>query len=210
MQYGVRQSVVTCVVGLACALLGSCGWTDMISSKRNPAYSGPELKRLMVMGASADSRVRRVFEDEFVAKLKAAGIAAQPSYAVLPEFSPVDRAQLQKAAEAAGVDGILAARLVAAEPADPNALEVYNFEDRSTSFYGVYASATGLSGSFSPGLSLGDQSTSITIHFDLYSVANSQLVWAGDAATVPSSDVKELADELASTVIRVLKGQKLI
>jgi hypothetical protein len=182
----------------------------MISSKKNPAYSGPELKRLMVMGASADSRVRRVFEDEFVAKLKAAGIAAQPSYAVLPEFSPVDRAQLQKAAEAAGVDGILAARLVAAEPADPNALEVYNFEDRSTSFYGVYASATGLSGSFSPGLSLGDQSTSITIHFDLYSVASSQLVWAGDAATVPSSDVKELADELASTVIRVLKGQKLI
>src|SRR5882672_7280605 len=79
MYYRVRQGIATCVVGLAATLLGSCGWTDLVSSKRNPAYSGPELKRLMVIGASADFRVRRVFEDEFVAKLKAAGIAAQPS-----------------------------------------------------------------------------------------------------------------------------------
>jgi hypothetical protein len=205
MPFTARQSAIACVVGLAFMLLGSCASTSMVSSKKNPAYSGPELNRLMVIGATADSKVRRAFEDEFVAKLKAAGVAAQPSYPIVPEINPVDQAQLRKAVDAAGVNGVLAARLVKVER-DPNALQAFNFEDRSAGFYSYYAA--GSSGSFDP--SLGGESNIITIHFDLYSVAGSQLVWAGDAATFPSTDVKEVADGLAYTVIRTLKEQKLI
>jgi hypothetical protein len=50
----------------------------------------------------------------------------------------------------------------------------------------------------------------ITIHFDLYSVAGSQLVWGGDAATYPSTDVKQVTNGLAYAVIPTLKDQKLI
>jgi hypothetical protein len=205
MRFPVRQDAVTCVVGLAFMLLGSCASTTMLSSKKNPAYSGPELNRLIVIGATADSKVRRAFEDEFVAKLKAAGVAAQPSYPIVPEISPVDQAQLRKAVEAAGMNGVLAARLVKVE-GDSNVLQAINFEDRSAGFYSYYSSDS--TESFDP--SLGGESNSIRIHFDLYSVAGSQLVWAGDAATFPSTDVKEVADGLAYTVIRTLKDQKLI
>jgi len=38
----------------------------------------------------------------------------------------------------------------------------------------------------------------------------SQLVWAGDAATFPSTDVREVAAGLAYTLIPTLKKQKLI
>jgi len=41
-------------------------------------------------------------------------------------------------------------------------------------------------------------------------VAGSQLVWAGDAATFPSTDVKQVTAGLAYTVIPKLKKQKLI
>jgi hypothetical protein len=139
-----------------------------------------------------------------VSKLKAVGVAAQPSYPVIPEISPVDQVQLRKAVEAAGVTGVLAARLVKVER-DPNALETFSFEDRSAGFYEYYGS--GATGTFDP--TAGGESN-ITIHFDLYSVAGSQLVWAGDAVTFPSTDVKEVTDGLAYTVIRTLKGQKLI
>jgi hypothetical protein len=186
-------------------LLVSCASTSMVSSKKNPAYTGPELKRLMVIGATADSKVRRAFEDEFVAKLKAAGVAAQPSYPVIPEIDPVDQAQLRKAVEAAGVSGVLAARLVKVER-DPNAVEAFNFADRSAGFYEYYGS--GSTGSFDP--TSGGMSDLITIHFDLYSVAGSQLVWGGDAATYPSTDVKAVTDGLAYAVIRTLKEQKLV
>jgi hypothetical protein len=54
MQYGAERQVFR----MTCALLVSparardlaAGPTDLF--ERNPAYSGPELKRLMVMGAS--------------------------------------------------------------------------------------------------------------------------------------------------------------
>jgi hypothetical protein len=53
-----RQVIGTLAVGVALTLLASCASTSMVSSKKNPAYSGPELKRLMVIGATADPKVR--------------------------------------------------------------------------------------------------------------------------------------------------------
>jgi len=205
MRERARSSGLACGILFAVMLLASCASTSMVSSKRNPAYSGPELKRLMVIGVSADARVRHAFEDAFVAKLRAAGVDAQPSYPVLPEINPVDPAKLRKAVQAAVVDGVLAAKLVKVER-DPNGLEGFSFENRTAEFYEYYAS--GSDGSFDP--SSGDTSNLITIHFDLYSVAGSQLVWSGDAATYPSTDVKNVTDGLAYAVIRSLKEQKLI
>ncbi len=205
MGHCVRPAAIACVVGFALVLLGSCASTTLISSQRNPAYTGPALKRLMVLGETADPRVRKAFEDEFVAKLKAAGLAAVPSYPLLPESGFIDQAELQKVVETAGVDGVLAARLVKVEQ-QQTAAEMLNFEDRSAGFYGYYSS--GSAGSFDP--SLGGEYNAITIRFDLYSVAGSRLAWSGDAATFPSTDVKQVAAGLAYTVIPTLKKQKLI
>jgi hypothetical protein len=52
-----RLGAAACVVALALMLLASCASTSMVSSKKNPAYSGPALKRLMVIGVSAEARV---------------------------------------------------------------------------------------------------------------------------------------------------------
>ena len=205
MRYSVRRDVLTCLGGMVLAALVSCASTSLMSSHKNAAYTGSALTRLMVVGATSDPRVRQAFEDEFVARLKAAGITAVPSYPLLTDTASADRAQLRKAVESAGMDGVLAARLVRVE-ADETALQAFNFEDRSTGFYSYYASDS--AGSFDP--TLGGESNNITIHFDLYSVAGSQLVWAGDAATFPSTDVKEVAAGLAYTLIPTLKKQKLI
>jgi hypothetical protein len=124
----------------------------------------------------------------------------------VPDVAPVDQAQLRKAVEAAGVTGVLAARLVKVDR-NPNAFGDLDFADRTASFYEYYGPGS-TSGSFDP--NSGDMSNLITIHFDLYSVAGSQLAWAGDAATYPSPDVKEVAAGLAYTVIKTLKDQKLI
>ena len=205
MRYSVRRGVLACVVGTVVAALASCASTSLVSSQKNTAYTGSALTRLMVVGATSDPRVRKAFEDEFVAKLKAAGITAVPSYPLLTDTASADRAQLRKAVESAGMDGVLAARLVRVER-DETALQAFNFEDRSAGFYAYYASDS--AESFDP--TLGGESNNITIHFDLYSVAGSQLVWAGDAATFPSTDVKQVAAGLAYTLIPMLKKQKLI
>ena len=205
MHKGIRLAAFAFGVGLGAMLLGSCASTTLVSSQRNAAYTGPALTRLVVLGATSDPRVQRAFEDEFVAKLNAAGIAAVPSYSLIRESATADREQLRQAVEGAGMDGVLAARLVKVE-ANETALQAFNFEDRSTGFYAYYSSDS--TGTFDP--TLGGESNNITIHFDLYKVAGSQLVWAGDAATFPSTDVKQVAAGLAYTLIPTLKKQKLI
>jgi hypothetical protein len=205
MLRSVRLSTLAWLVGLALVLLESCASTSLVSSQRNPAYTGPALKRLMVIGVTADSRARKAFEDEFVAKLEAAGVSAQPSYPLIPDTSSVDKAQLQEVVEKAGADGVLAARLVTVDTAS-TALQAFNFQDRSAGFYAYYSSEP--TGSFDSSLAGGPNPA--TIHFDLYSVAGSQLVWAGDAATFPSTDVKQVTAGLAYTVIPALKKRKLI
>jgi hypothetical protein len=205
MHNGIRLLAFAAGVGLSLMLLGSCASTTLLSSQRNAAYAGPALTRLVVLGATSSPPIQRAFEDEFVAKLKAAGISAVPSYALIRESATADQAQLRKAVEGAGMDGVLAARLVRVEE-DETSLQAFNFEDRSAGFYSYYSSDS--TGSFDP--SLGGESNNITIHFDLYSLAGSQLVWAGDAATFPSTDVKQVAAGLAYTVIPALKKQKLI
>lgn len=205
MHYGVRLAVCAFGAGLGLTLLGSCASTTLVSSQKNAAYAGPALTRVVILGATSDPRVQRAFEDEFVAKLKAAGISAVPSYALIRESATGDQAQLRKVVEGAGMDGVLAARLVRVE-VDESSLQAFNFEDRSAGFYSYYSADSG--GSFDP--SLGGESNNITIHFDLYSVAGSQLMWAGEAATFPSTDVKQVAAGLAYAVIPALKKQKLI
>jgi hypothetical protein len=186
-------------------LLQSCASTSLVSSQRNPGYTGPPLKKLIVMGVTSDPRVRKAFEDEFVAKLEAANVSARPSYPLIPDTSYIDKAQLREVVENAGADGVLAARLAEVDT-DVNALQAFNFEDRSAGFYAYYSSEpTGPVGS-----TLAGGLNPITIHFDLYSVAGSQLAWAGDAATFPSTDVQQVTAGLAYTVIPALKKLKLI
>ena len=206
MHYGIRLVACAFGAGLSLMLLGSCASTTLVSSQRNAAYTGPPLGRLVVIGATSDLRVQRAFEEAFVAKLNAAGISAVPSYPLIRESATADRAQLRKAVEDAGMDGVLAARLVRVE-VDETTLQAVNSEDRSAGFYAYYSPDA--AGAFDPILG-GESINNITIHFDLYSVAGSQLVWAGDAATFASTDVKQVAAGLAYAVIPALKRQKLI
>jgi len=206
MRYAVRQAINTLFAGLGAAVLISCASTSLVSSERNPAYRGPALKRVMVVGATPDPRARKAFEDEFVAKLAAAGVSAVPSYPLIPESGTNDPAELRKAAESAAVDGVLAARLVRVEESE-TALQTFNFEDRATSFYGFYSTGS-TTGAFDP--TLGGASNTITIHFDLYSVTAARLAWTGNAATFPSTDLTQLAAGLAYTLIPALKKEKLI
>ena len=69
----------------------------------------------MVIGVSKQPSIRRTFEDQFVTKLKAAGVDAVPSYLYIPEDGQVDEGRLQAAVKQAGADAVIITRLVRVE-----------------------------------------------------------------------------------------------
>jgi len=66
-----------------------CQSTTLKNSWRDPDYKGPPLKKIMVVGVSKQAATRRIYEDQFVAQLKAAGVDGVQSYLFIPLVLPV-------------------------------------------------------------------------------------------------------------------------
>ena len=70
---------------------------------------------MMVGGPSGEVSVRRNFEDEFVAQLRAVGVDALPSYRFVPENEGIDENTLKQAAQKAQANGALFMRPIKVE-----------------------------------------------------------------------------------------------
>ena len=100
----LRHAFLFFVVVAAFALVG-CSTTQMIVSEwSSPSYASASFRRIMVGGVGEQTSIRRNFEDEFVAQLRAAGIDAVPSYRYIAEDERVDEAKLRRAAREAGFE----------------------------------------------------------------------------------------------------------
>ena len=79
------------LAGLIAALMfAGCASTELVNQWSNPAYTSPSFKRIMVIAVTKQASIRRNFEDEFVAQLKAAGVDAVPSYQYIPDEGQVE------------------------------------------------------------------------------------------------------------------------
>src|SRR5918994_2265702 len=100
----------------ATLVLAGCSATrPVVSEWSHPGYSSASFKRIMVGGVDPKTSIRRIFEDEFVAQLRSAGIDALPSYRHIPEDEKIEEAKIKQAAQQAGADAVILARAVSIE-----------------------------------------------------------------------------------------------
>ncbi|MDZ7653945.1 MAG: hypothetical protein U5L03_16000 [Burkholderiaceae bacterium] len=98
-------------------LLAACASTTLDGSWTRPEVAGKRLQGpVMVVGVARDDTVRRVYEDEMVARLSARGVKAQRSYELVPEPLTKDTVErLQQAARKAGAAHILSTAVIGQE-----------------------------------------------------------------------------------------------
>jgi len=58
--------------------LAACASTSLVNQWKSPDHVGPAVRKVLVVGVTKQASVRRVFEDEFTAQLRAAGVEAIP------------------------------------------------------------------------------------------------------------------------------------
>lgn len=95
-------------------LLGGCASQPQVQIKqvwKDPAYRGHP-HRIMVIGMSKEPLNRRIFEDEFVAQLRAQGADALASYTFLPDARQDNQAALARVVEEQVPDTLLITRVV--------------------------------------------------------------------------------------------------
>ena len=185
-----------------------CATKQVISQWSNPAYrsSGFFFKRIMVMGATDQTSIRRNFEDELTAALKAAGVEAVQSYSYLPENGRVAERRLKEAVAKANADGVIMTRLLRVEqrtevsPGTYDPYPVYGL-------YGWYSSAW-YGGFYTP-----PRVYSYPVYFSettLYDVEKDEIVWTGTIRTIDPENVDEAIENYVNAVINALKENNLL
>jgi len=178
--------------------------TPMVSEWRNPALASGSFQRLMIRGPSGETTLRRNFEDEFVAQLTAAGIAALVSYRYLPENEAIDENNLKQAAQTARADGVLFVRSVKVE-------ERTNYPAIGPEIsFGIFGSNVGAGWSGFPGASGPSRYNEYTSETVLHDVTRNDLVWTATVKTTDPANVQTAIKSYVQTVMKALAAQNLL
>ena len=104
----LRGSVLAiCVVA---GVVGCAASTKIVNEWTNSEYASPRFKRTLVIAVSKQPGIRRTFEDEFVAKLKATGVNAVPSYRYIPEEGQTAEVRMLERLKQADADAAVITR----------------------------------------------------------------------------------------------------
>lgn len=200
----LRGSVLA--IAVVVGVIG-CASTKIVNQWTDPDYGSPRFRKILVIAVSRNPGIRRTFEDEFVTKLKAAGVEAAPSYRYIPEEGLIAEARILEAVKRAGADAAVITRLV-------------RVEKKTEVTPGFYRPAPAVTFGFYPGYSaawLGYYDPPTNYQRDiyisetsLYDLTKNQLVWTGTVQTVNPSDINKEIKLYVETVIEALKSKNLL
>jgi hypothetical protein len=209
MKFGqTRMHAATWLLAALLLVGAGCASTTLTSVWRDPSYSGGPLRSVLVMGISEETGVRRIFEDEFSARLKSVGVIATPSYTLIPQDGPAERAVLDAAIARAGAQGVLVTRLLRIERRTnyaPGYVWAVPAVGYYRNFHGYYSSAWVR---YAPPQAF--DYDIVALETNLWSPRQGELIWSGITASFAPSDVRHATREFADVIIKALREQKLI
>jgi hypothetical protein len=185
--------------------LAACASTELVNQWSNPAYTSPSFKKVMVIGVTKQAGIRRTFEDEFVAQLKAAGVNATPSYLYIPQDGPVGEAVLKQALKEAAADAMIITRLVRVQQKTEIAPGYYP-PDPAMAVHPLYTTAW--NDYYEPPIVY--RSEIYTCETSLYDTLKNRVVWSGTAQTTTPGNLNQEIKDYAGVMISALKDKKLI
>jgi hypothetical protein len=202
----MRPMRVSSFLLLTTIFFSGCTSTPMLVSQwTNPAYESPSFKTIAVSCVDGHISIRRNCEDEFVARLRAAGVDALPSYRSFPETAKLDETKVKQMAKEAGADGALIVRSVGVE--EKTEVSPTYFSSPGFGIFGRHVSATWYGWYGAPRVYRYEEYTSEATLNDL---RKNEVVWTGTLRTTAPDDVDSAIRTYVANVIRALKEKNLL
>ena len=187
-------------------LFTGCSSTKLVSNWTKPDFSGPALKKIMVVAASENEMRRRLYEDSFAEKLRNEGVEAIASYTVIDKLDgdkEGNKKLIKAAVSKTAVDGVLIATLIGVENNERYAPEnggsygmlihygyshgiVYYHEDTFYQRQDVISS------------------TVVRLHAAVFLAKTEEMLWAGNTKRVNPDSAVEVIDENIDLINRQL------
>ena len=108
---GLRSTLAWAAIALA-VLLSGCETTTIRSAWFDTEFTGPPMRKIVVVGGGISSTESRVFEDQFVEKLRAAGVDAVAGHTVGLDDDKQGNDAFVATVNSTGAQGLLLVRLL--------------------------------------------------------------------------------------------------
>ncbi|MCD6580982.1 MAG: hypothetical protein J7K90_04200 [Desulfuromusa sp.] len=205
-----KRFVLLLIVSLF--VIGGCAGTKLVSSWSQPGFSGPTLKRVLVLAVSNNEMQRRLYEDSFVEELQAEGVDAIASYTQVATLDS-DREQNKKLIKAAvaktAADGVLVATLVSIENDEqyiPGSTVYVPGRGGAYGMYGFYGYSYGVI--HQPSYTI--DNTTVKLHATVFSAKTGEMLWAGDTRSLNPDSAVEVIHENIELINAAMKKAGLL
>lgn len=189
--------ILTAILVTACATA-----SKPVGEWRSESFSG-QVNNILIIAVTARSTRRRVFEDRFVAGLKAVSVDAVPSYTLLESSLELTRDIVVRAIEGQNMGAVLVTRLVGIKDKEVYKLPAGYDDDRGYIGYYNHAWKETNTGYYS-------QYKIFTLETNLYDTASEQLIWSMQSEAMDASQPREIIEAQIKLAIDTLAKQGLI
>ena len=206
----IRVTAAVCLIFAA-----SCSLTNLNAVWKDPQYQGGKLKNVLVVGGSTNQVIRRIFEDEFTARLKSHGTNAIPSYNIFPSEKTLEKDTIDAKSQELGIDSLLIARVVDTKTKREltptrysnyyRGTYFYNWPNRYSRFYsGPYPRRYEDEGSYFSEYEV------VNIETNLYDTQTGELIWSGLSNTIVGGSSELEVSSIIEAIMKSLSENQLI
>ncbi len=199
----MKESCRAMALGIVALLLVACQTTSIKTAWFDPGYTGGAMKKIVVVGVGGDVANRRVFEDVFAQKLRAAGVDGIPGYTVIGDDARVAEAPFAAAVEKSGAQGALMVRLLGVDTRTQVSTTMISGGFGWGPYGGMYGPA------WYPVTEV-NQYDIATVEASLYDVRTRRLVWAATTETLNPTSVAQEAPGYADLIIKQLAARGVV
>jgi hypothetical protein len=186
--------------------------TKLITSWKNPEYSGARFHRILVLGMSAKPGVRADFEDALSQLVTRGGVEGVPGNTILlrPEGTKLDLNYLKTQVKEFKIDAVIVSRLVKVDknityvPGQPYMMPYPYYG----TFYGYYSALYPVV--YSPDYLRED--TTVRVETNVYAVSSGEgtLVWTGTSDTFNPKSADKVIDALSKLIVKELQKAAIL
>jgi hypothetical protein len=210
-----KGKLISVTAALCLSVVASCSLTNLNAVWMDPQHQGGKLKNVLVVGGSTNQVVRRIFEDEFTARLKTRGTNAIPSYSIFPSENTLDKDAIESKSRELGIDSMLIARVVDTKTKRELTPTPYNNYYRGTYFYdwpNRYSRfhSGSVSARYYDDRRYYSEYEVVNLETNLYDTHTGKLIWSGLSDTVVGGSSDLEVSSIVEVIMKKLSENQLI
>jgi hypothetical protein len=186
-------------------LAAGCAPTALVHEWKSPGCTGGPFDRVLVLAASADPDVRRIYEDAFVQELAAVGVTAIAAHAVIEGQGEVSEQQILEAVGQIRANAVLVTRMLGRQRKTGSYSPPPLRDGEAPQLYSVYAAGMAIQAPPEP-----DAHALYTLETSLWNAKDESLVGLNTSQTFQSVQALPAAKELADLAVKALRQQQLL